>query len=178
MPSVPTLYKARGVPNKQAVCAICVERTRGRTSAVRYGYGVTVWLCTAHASPAFQTGRSGRDLVLTLQRLWHAHGCLTAVRRRALSAHLAACTAAAQRPRPGSYSWPDLRAEAERRFAAGAAPHAVMRDLRAPTVGCPGRLPSGRTIRRWYAQRRWLAQASGARGQPGSGARFDTIQRQ
>jgi hypothetical protein len=176
MTPVPTLYKARGVPNKQAVCAICVERTRGRTSAVRYGYGVTVWLCAAHASPAFQTQRSGRDLVLTLQRLWQAHGCLTAARRRALSAHLEACMAAAQRPRPGSYSWPDLRAEAERRFAAGAPPHAVMGALRSPTPGCPGRLPSARTIRRWHAQRRWLSEASRPRGQPGSGARFDTIQ--
>jgi hypothetical protein len=172
----PTLYKARGVPNKAAVCAICVERTRGRTSAVRLGYGVTVWLCAAHASPEFQTQRSGRDLVLTLQRLWHAHGCLTAARRRALSAHLTACTGAAKRPRPGSYSWPDLRAEAERRFAAGASPHEVMRALRMPAPGCPGRLPSRRTIRRWHAQARWLSAAAGPRGQPASRARFDTIQ--
>ncbi len=169
MTPVPTLYKARGVPNKQAVCAICVERTRGRTSVVRYGYGVSVWLCAAHASPEFQTRRSGRDLVLTLQRLWQAHGCLTAARQHALSAHLAACTAAAQRPRPGSYSWPDLRAEAERRFAAGAAPHLVTRDLRSPIAGCPGRLPSARTIRRWHSQRRWLPR--------GHGPPFDTIRR-
>jgi hypothetical protein len=164
MTPLPTLYKARGVPNKQAVCAICVERTRGRTSVVRYGYGVTVWLCAGHASHEFQTQRSGRDVVLTLQRLWQAHGCLTAARRRALSAHLEACTAAAGRPRPGSYSWPDLRAEAERRFAAGTPPHAVIRDLRARHAGCPARPPSVRTMRRWHSQRRWLARGSPGRG--------------
>ena len=71
MPSqhyVPTLYKARRVPTKQAVCAICAERTRGKTTLVELGYGVSVHLCQAHASPEFQTRRSGRDLVLTLQR--------------------------------------------------------------------------------------------------------------
>src|SRR3954447_9071338 len=48
---LPTLYKARNVPTKQPVCVICIERTRGRTQHVRYGYGVEVWLCEGHASP-------------------------------------------------------------------------------------------------------------------------------
>jgi len=95
---VPTLYKARRVPTKQVVCAICVERTRGRTQELNLGYGVTVWLCTAHASREFQTQRNGRDLVLTLQRLWRAHGCLTAARHKALRAHLAAQSEALQKP--------------------------------------------------------------------------------
>jgi hypothetical protein len=172
MAQLPTLYKARGVPTKQKVCAICVERTRGRTVEVRYGYGVCVWLCEGHASAAFQTQRGGRDVVLTLQRLWQAHGMLTAARSRALSAHLVACRAdPPRRARPGSYSWPDLRAAAERRFAAGVGAHAVTRRLHASgrPEGCPGRLPSPRTIRRWQAQRRWL--------QRGIGPPFDTIQR-
>jgi len=41
-PPLPTLYKARGLSTKQPVCAICVERTRGRTEQVRLGYGVGV----------------------------------------------------------------------------------------------------------------------------------------
>jgi hypothetical protein len=167
---LPTLYKARGVPTKRAVCAICVERTRGRTVEVRYAYGVRVWLCEGHASPEFQTQRSGRDLVLTLQRLWQAHGMLTSARGKALTAHLNACRGPAPRPRPGSYAWPDLRAQAERRFAAGAGPHAVAHELpgwRLKEYVWP--LPSGRTIRRWHAQRRWL--------QRGIGPPFDTIQR-
>src|SRR5919205_4115985 len=67
---LPTLYKARKVPTKQVVCAICVERTRGRTQELNMGYGVVVWLCEGHASREFQSQRGGRDLVLTLQRLW------------------------------------------------------------------------------------------------------------
>ena len=107
--SLPTLYKARKVPTKQAVCAICAERTRGRTRLVELGYGVTVHLCQGHASQEFQTQRNGRDFVLTLQRLWHAHGCLTAARSNALRRHLTACSGTEARPRPGSYSWPELR---------------------------------------------------------------------
>ena len=158
-PFLPTLYKARRVPTKQAVCAICVERTRGRTQELRLGYGVSVWLCEGHASRAFQTQRGGRDLVLTLERLWRSHGCLTAARHKALRSHLAACAGAAARPRPGSYSWPALRAEAEERFAAGAAPHGVIRHLRVIHAAGPARPPSVRTMRRWCAERRWLACA-------------------
>ena len=155
---VPTLYKARRVPTKQVVCAICVERTRGRTQELNLGYGVTVWLCTAHASREFQTQRNGRDLVLTLQRLWRAHGCLTAARHKALRAHLAALQGPNARPRPGSYSWPTLRDEAERHFAAGTHPHTVIAALRARHAADTARAPSVRTMRRWRAERRWLAR--------------------
>jgi hypothetical protein len=155
---VPTLYKARRVPTKQAVCAICVERTRGRTQEVHLGYGVAVWLCAAHASREFQTQRSGRDLVLTLQRLWKAHGCLTEARHKALRAHLAALRGPHARPRPGSYSWPTLRTEAERRVAAGARPETVIAALRSRHAADTARAPSIRTMRRWCAERRWLAR--------------------
>ena len=77
---LPTLYKARGVPLKSPVCAICLDRTRGKTRQVQLGYGVSVWLCVAHASPEFMSENAGRDFVLTLQRLWQACGCLTAPR--------------------------------------------------------------------------------------------------
>jgi hypothetical protein len=127
---LPTLYKARKVPTKQAVCAICAERTRGRTQELNMGYGVTVWLCAGHASREFQTQRKGRDLVLTLQRLWRAHGCLTAARHKALRAHLAALEGPNARSRPGSYSWPTLRTEAERHFATGARRHGDRRTPR------------------------------------------------
>jgi hypothetical protein len=158
MAYVPTLYKQRRVPTRQAVCAICVERTRGRTTELNMGYGVTVWLCSGHASHAFQTQRSGRDLVLTLQRLWRAHGCLTAARHKALRAHLAALQGPNARSRPGSYTWPTLRAEAEQRFAAGAPPLAVIAALRARHAADTARAPSIRTMRRWCTERRWLAR--------------------
>ena len=86
--SLPTLYKARNLPRKRPVCAICVDRTRGRTQEIRLGYRVTVWLCPGHADHAFQTRRGGRDFVRTLMGVWQANGCLTAARHRALDAHL------------------------------------------------------------------------------------------
>ena len=88
MYALPTLYKARNLPLKRPVCAICVDRTRGRTEEVRLGYRVTVWLCPGHAAQAFQTKRGGRDFVRTLMGVWQADGCLTVARHRALDAHL------------------------------------------------------------------------------------------
>jgi len=156
---LPTLYKARKVPTKQAVCAICVERTRGRTHAVELGYGVHVHLCHGHASPEFQTRRGGRDLVPTLERLWRAHGCLTVARSRALRRHLAACSGAESRPRPGSYAWPALRRDAESAFAAGRPVNVVIAALRRLHADGAAVPPSIRTMRRWNAQRRWLPRA-------------------
>ncbi len=157
---LPTLYKARNVPTKQPVCLICVERTRGKTVRVRYGYGVEVWLCEGHASLEFQRQRGGRDLVLTLTEIWRASGCLTISRHRAMDAHLKALTAASARPRPGSYAWPDLRRQAEGLFAAGVAPGVVAhRVLTARFQNADP--PSLRTVLRWHAERRWLrAQAT------------------
>src|SRR5690242_9216598 len=84
MHPLPTLYKARHLSTKRPVCAICLDRTRGRTQEVRLAYRVTVWLCPGHADPAFQRKRGGRDFVRTLMGAWQAHGCLTQARHRAL----------------------------------------------------------------------------------------------
>jgi hypothetical protein len=159
--TAPTLYKARGVPAKQAVCAICAERTRGATQRVGLGYGVFVWLCEAHAGSTFQTRRAGRDLVTTLLRLWGAHGCLTANRHRALRAHLRAVAPRAPRGRPGSYAWPSLRREAESLFAAGAVPAHVIVQLSRRHANDHARPPSTRTMHRWHAERRWLTDGRG-----------------
>jgi len=160
MPWIPSLYKARGVPTKQTVCAICADRTRGKTRRVELGYGVAVWLCEPHAG-GFLVQRSGRDLVVTLTRLWEAHGCLTATRRKALRAHLDALQsvkpAKKPRQRPGSYTWPTLRQLAEERFAAGTSFHATRQEVLRLCPGGAARPPSLRTLRRWYGERRWLA---------------------
>ena len=160
MAHTPTLYKARGVPAKQQVCAICADRTRGRTQLVRLTHGVAVWLCGDHAGREFQTMRGGRDFVLTLQRLWSAHGCLTSNRSKALTAHINRLRERPARPRPGSYAWPDLRRTLERRFAAGATPHAAVTATAGllATQTCTAHAPSSRTIHRWHAQRRWLTR--------------------
>jgi hypothetical protein len=120
--SMPTLYKNRGVPLKRPVCAICVDRTRGRTEEVRLSNRVTVWLCAGHARTEFQTQRGGRDFVRTLAGVWRASGCLTVARDRARSAHLERLRGRPPRPRPGSYAWPDLRRRLESRYAGGATP--------------------------------------------------------
>jgi hypothetical protein len=120
---------------------------------------VAVQLCEGHASHEFQTQRNGRDFALTLQRLWKAHGCLTVARSNALRRHLASCTGAEARPRPGSYAWPALRREAEAAFAAGARIDAVIAALRRVHAGGPATPPSTRTMRRWSTERRWLARA-------------------
>jgi len=86
--SPPTLYKARNVPTKQPVCAICVDRTRGKTQRVQLTHRVAVWLCQDHASREFQTRRSGRDFATTLVAVWKANDCLTTARDNALTAHL------------------------------------------------------------------------------------------
>jgi hypothetical protein len=157
-----SLYKARGVPTKQPVCAICVDRTRGRTTQVEVGYGVCVWLCETHASPEFRTFRAGRDFVLTLQRIWQANGCLTAARHRALDGHLAALKPqrrAQAATLPGSYAWPAQREAAERAWSKGATLQSTLTRACDPARYGDGRPPSRRTVQRWRAQRRWLSRA-------------------
>jgi len=152
--ALPTLYKARNLPLKRPVCAICVDRTRGRTEEIRLGYRVTVWLCPGHASQAFQTKRSGRDFVRTLMGVWQANGCMTQARHRALDAHLAQLNARPPRRRPGSYAWPELRRRLEARYAQGAPPAAPKHTH--PCETCTAHTPSRRTLQRWHAERRWL----------------------
>ena len=144
MPSryLPTLYKARSVPTKQAVCAISVERTRGKTRLVELGYGVSVHLCAEHASHEFQTQRGGRDFVLTLQRL------------------LACARLPDHRPLERAPQAP-LRVEAEAAFAAGRPAQTVIAALRSLHADGPATPPSLRTMRRWCTERRWLAHAAG-----------------
>ncbi len=158
-----TLYKARGMATKGEPCAICADRTRGRTRAVALGFGVSVWLCADHASDEFQQARGGRDFVMTLQRLWSAHGCLTKRRSAALTAHLAAVRGGTPPQRPGSYSWPSVREEAEARFRTGEDPRVVIAELRGRHADGVARPPSVRTMQRWYHERRWLTDAAAER---------------
>jgi hypothetical protein len=152
-----TLYKARNVRTKQPVCAICVDRTRGRTERLDFGYGVAVWLCERHGAVEFLTRRGGGDIVATLQQLWTAHGCLTAARRKALESHLHSLRARSPRPLPGSYAWPAVRLRAEHAFALGRPTGTVVSDVLESAYG-EATAPSVRTIRRWRTQRRWLAR--------------------
>jgi len=141
-------------------CALCRERPFSGTRPLALGYGVVVWVCAEHGSPELQRLRGGRDFAEALERVWAANGCLTAARRRALDAHVKALQPSdAIRPRPGSYTWVDLRREAERRFAAGELPRPVIERLQELVAGSGANPPSLRTMMRWYAERRWLPDA-------------------
>jgi hypothetical protein len=140
------------------VCAICIDRTRGRTGPVTLGYGVKVWLCQGHGSSEFQTRRGGRDFVRTLSGVWQANGCLTSARSRALGAHLAGLRDHPRRPRPGSYAWPELRQDVEAAYAAGGRPAELAAAIHASHGTCRAHPPSRRTLERWHHQHRWLTR--------------------
>lgn len=139
-------------------CAICGRAGRGQRTLRHLTHGVSIWLCEAHRSDAFLRRRSGDEFVERLAAVWTASGVLTDRRRQALDAHLRRIQAiSVERARPGSYSWPVLRREAERRFAAGDKPADVIAELRTTYRDGPAMVPSIRTMRRWFTQARWLS---------------------
>lgn len=137
-------------------CLIC--RQRARTTSFRFlTHGVGVWLCATHGSTEFMRREGGRELVRLLTGAWTAAGALGFRRQAALSAHIQRLRSAIEgRDKPGSHTWPKLRREAERRFAAGEIPAVVIDELRNSHGGGPAIIPSIRTMRRWFAQGRWL----------------------
>lgn len=119
-------------------------------------HGVSIWLCEAHRGDGFLRRRSGNEFVERLSAVWTASGVLNGRRQQALDAHLhRVLHSSDDRDRPGSYSWPVLRREAERRFAAGEEPAAVISELRQTYRDGPAMVPSIRTMRRWFTQARW-----------------------
>jgi hypothetical protein len=159
MTRLPSLYKARGVPVKMPICAICLDRTRGRTLQRELTHGVRIWLCEGHHSVEFMRANAGREFAVTLLRIWRAQGCLTRSRSRALEVHINAVRALGRtvlRPRPGSYAWPRLRREAEECFARGDGVLSTIARLRERHALDHATVPSARTMRRWFAQGRWL----------------------
>ncbi len=162
-----SFYKGERLGNRPP-CLLCMGRGEGERAELHLPYGVAVWLCAAHRSAEFQVRRAGRDFVASLARAWAGAGCLTRARQRALDAHRArVLEGKTARERPGSYSWPSLRREAERRFAAGEPPRCVIRDLRSRERSGRAVPPSARTMRRWFGDRRWLGPDGGSgRGRP------------
>jgi hypothetical protein len=147
-------------------CAICMGRGEGERAQLLLPGGVSVWLCAAHRSLEFQRSRAGRDFSFSLNRVWAAAGCLTARRRRALEVHrerlLPAATGPAPRSRPGSYTWPQLRREAERHWASGAPLAQVIDRLRSRAGRGEARPPSRQTMYRWFGEARWRADPEAA----------------
>jgi hypothetical protein len=163
MTRLPSLYKTRGVPVKMPICAICLDRTRGRTLERELTHGVRIWLCEGHHSVAFMRASAGREFAVTLLRIWRAQGCLTRSRSRALEAHVEAVRSLGRtsgRRRPGSYAWPRLREEAEECFARGERALSTIIRLRERHARDHARVPSVRTMRRWFSDGRWLRQST------------------
>jgi len=155
MPQIQTEAPAAVPP---AICALCGHGGRGDVAQHHLTHGVTVWLCGPHRSPGYLRRRRGRTFTDRLEANWRANGTATRRRIAALHTHRRRIThPATARPAPGSYAWPNLRKEAERRFAGGEPPGRVIRDLRSEHADGPATAPSVRTMRRWFTQGRWLA---------------------
>ncbi len=153
-------------------CLICMGPGEGERARLHLPFGVSVWLCAAHRSDEFQRRRGGRDLAASLSGAWRASGAMTRRRQRALEAHLARL-ASDGRPRatrrPGSYTWPGLRAEAEARWAAGEPARVVIDELRARHARSRAVVPARTTMYRWYREARWATvPAQGEEVTPGA----------
>ena len=147
----------KGQPDDRLPCAICAHTGDESRRLVHLTHGVAVWLCETHAAERFMRAEDGTVFADHLAAMWIATGALTALRAAALRTHVRQTrSAGVARDRPGSYSWPVLRREAEQRFAAGADPRQVIQELRDRHADCPAMAPSPRTMRRWYTQARWL----------------------
>jgi len=139
-------------------CAICGHAGIRPRGVHHLTHGVSVWLCETHGNDGFLRKDNGTAFTQRLAGMWIASGVLTERRMAALRAHVRQIQlAGADRNQPGSYSWPQLRREAEQRFAAGHDPRQVIQELRDRHRDCPAMAPSPRTMRRWYTQARWLA---------------------
>lgn len=138
-------------------CVICGDETsRGRRKH-HLTHGVAIWLCGTHADEAYLHRQGGLLFAERLAGIWLAAGAITARRRAALRTFVARIAHGGRdRDRPGSYSWPRLREEAERRFARGDDPNAVIAELRSRHDGDTAVAPSIRTMRRWFTDARWF----------------------
>lgn len=154
-PMAPLKSFYKGEPlGKAPACAICGGAGEGPRAQLRLAYGVAVWLCAGHRSESFMTGRSGRDLVASLWHVWRAAGCMTRRRHQALEALRARLRGRrAQRDRPGSYAWPALRRECQRRAGSGERVGALIAEIRTRFRRGQQRPPSRRTVQRWIAER-------------------------
>ena len=139
-------------------CVICGHGGRGEALPFHMTHGIAVWLCVIHRAPRFLRRRRGRIFTERLHAAWLSAGRATKKQLNALDAHMRRMNPTPpKRDQPGSYSWPQLRALAEERFAAGEDPDIVISDLRQRYANhAPASVPSVRTMRRWHTQARWL----------------------
>ncbi len=141
-------------------CAICLGRDR--VAAFTMHYGIVIMLCDTHQRKRFLTMDGGARFTRLLSERWQSHGMLTKQRIRALGLHIRRIhDLATPKELPGSHAWQPERQECERRFAAGEPADDIIRDIRDPLRWGSHKPPSVRTIRRWFADKRWLRPTPG-----------------
>lgn len=156
--------RARGERGPGGLCAVCCLPRA--TRSYHLTHGIVIELCRIHRADEFLRRREGRAFTDRLRSVWAANGVLTTRRADALRTHHRRIRPApAERQRPGSYAWPELRRHAEARFAAGEAPGSLIAELRRRHANDAAHVPTVRTMRRWFAEARWL-HAPAARPTP------------
>lgn len=147
--------RARRGEESGGLCAVCCLPRA--TRSYHLTHGIVIELCRIHRADEFLRRREGRAFTDRLRSVWAANGVLTTRRAAALRTHrLRIRPAPADRRRPGSYAWPELRRHAEARFAAGEAPGTLIAELRRRHAHDAAQAPTVRTMRRWFAEARWL----------------------
>jgi len=123
---------------------------------------IVVHLCRTHRTVEFLSRDDGWEFTDQLEVAWRAHGMASTDRLAALTTHRRVYGPRPDRSHsPGSYSWPHLRAEAERRFGANETPDEVIADLRTRHEDGHATVPSVQTMRRWFREARWLDSPPG-----------------
>ena len=154
------IYKARDHqgPRKAPKCLACFPRSCAG-QRVPLPYGVSLVLCAEHRDPRFIAGRSGRDFLAAIGELFSSLGLTAGRYQRALMAFVTAVSepTKAARHRPGSYAWAARRQDAERVWSRGGSFEQGLRAAHAdpPEPRARAGIPTSRTVRRWWHDRRW-----------------------
>lgn len=137
-------------------CAICMGKFD--VKPMHLSFGVVVHLCGDHSDIDYVRKDGGRVMARRLTEVWTSNGVLTKSRVKTLAAHIRRVRDTMMaRELPGSHAWKRERLEAEQRFAAGEPLKSVISAIKDPARWGDHASPSIRTIRRWYADGRWLA---------------------
>jgi hypothetical protein len=151
---------------KAPKCVACFPASRAG-QCVPLRYGVTLVLCAQHRDPRFVAARSGRDFLAAIGELFTGLGLTGRRYGEALREFVRECTNPPRptRPLPGSYAHARRRQDAEEVWARGGSFEAGLAvALANPPPGLYGvAIPSYRTVRRWWLQRRWLRPPVGRR---------------
>ena len=145
--------------NKAHRCIACFPRSCAG-QRVPLPYGVSLVLCKDHRDPRFIASRNGRDFLSAVSELFTALG-LTAKRYGAALRRFVKQTAEPDKPRrarPGSYAWAVRRQDAETVWSRGGSFHQGLAVALAdpPEPRARAGIPTSRTVRRWWQERRWL----------------------